>query len=118
MSRRSTVPEPELQQRLTHCDADQQSAYFCAFRDFIAADLQLDRAAAEQARRHPECRQSIAHRLLTLRHERDSTCAKSARKDYGGGSMEQTATASCAARSTASLIEQFRAMNGCPSSVE
>jgi hypothetical protein len=33
MSRRSAVPEAELKERLTSCDADQQSVYFCAFRE-------------------------------------------------------------------------------------
>lgn len=114
MSRRSAVPEAELKQRLTSCDADQQSIYFCALRDFIAVDLELDRIAAEQTRRHPECKGPIEHHLHDLKQERDSACAKSAEEEYGAGSMAQTAIAMCAASSTKPLIDQVAAMDRCP----
>jgi hypothetical protein len=114
MSRRSAVPEAELKQRLTSCDADQQSMYFCALRDFITVDLQLDRIAAEQARRHPECRDPLERQLRDLKRERYSACAKSAEAEYGSGSMAQTAVAVCASSSTKPLIEQVAAMDRCP----
>jgi hypothetical protein len=114
MSRRSAVPEAELKQRLTNCDADQQSVYFCALRDFIAVDLELDRIAAEQARRHPECKEALEHQLRDLKQERDGACAKSADEEYGAGSIAQTAIAVCASSSTRPLIDQLAAMDRCP----
>jgi hypothetical protein len=114
MSRRSAVPEAELEQRLTNCDADQQSMYFCAFRDFIAVDLQLDRLAAAWALRHPECKEPIEHQLHDLKQARDSACAKSAEEEYGAGSIAQTAIAVCASSSTKPLLDQVAALDRCP----
>jgi len=114
MSRRSAVPEAELKQRLTSCEAEQQNMYFCAFRDFIAVDIQLDRIAAEQTRRHPECKEPIEHQLRDLREQRDRACAKSAAEEYGAGSMARTAIAVCASSSTKPLIDQVTAMGDCP----
>jgi hypothetical protein len=114
MSRRSAVPEAELNQRLTNCNADQQSLYFCALRDFVAVDLELDRLAAEQAHRHPECKEAFEHQLRDLKQKRDGACAKSANEEYGAGSVAQTAIAVCASNSTRPLIDQLAAMDGCP----
>jgi hypothetical protein len=115
MSRRSDVPETELKQWLTKCDADQQAMYFCAFLDFVAVDLQLDRMAAEQARRHPECTEPIHQRLGDLKEQRNRACAKSAEEDYGAGSMAKTATAICASSTTRQLIDSGAALDHCPS---
>jgi hypothetical protein len=114
MSRRSDISEAELKQRLKSCDADQQSMYFCAFRDFVDADIQLERIAAEQTRRHPECKVPLEHQLHDLKQQRDSACAKSAEDEYGAGSMTQTALAICASSSTKPLIDKIAAMDDCP----
>jgi lysozyme inhibitor LprI len=114
MSSRSAVTEAELSQWLMKCDADQQAMYFCAFRDFITIDIQLNRTAAEQIRRHPECRNEIERELRDLKQQRDSACAKSAEEDYGTGSMAQTARTICASSSTKPLIAKLAAMDQCP----
>lgn len=116
VSRRSAVPETELTERLNHCDADQLNTYFCAFRDFVAADLLLERTTAEQVRLHPECKESIERTTHALREARDSGCAKSAADEYGGGSMEQTAQVICGASATRPFVDQVGAVNSCPDS--
>ena len=117
LSRRSAVPEEELKARLSRCESNQQNLYFCAFRDFVTVDLQLERTAAEQLRRHPECKELIDRQLRDLRRQRDRGCEQSASEEYGEGSLTQTAMAICAASTTKPMIEQLEAISGCaPSS--
>jgi hypothetical protein len=106
LSRRSGVAELNLQRMLSSCSADQQSLYFCVYRDCVAADLELDRAIAQRAQRVPACEATLPVTVALFRRTRDRACAEGAREDYEGGSMEQTAQALCVAAQTRDMIER------------
>lgn len=113
VSRRSGISETELERLTAKCDADQQAMYFCAFRDLVEVDMRLDRVAADQTRRYPECKEVIAARLRDLRQGRDAACARSAQEEFGSGSMAQTARATCASNATKPMIDSIAALNRC-----
>jgi uncharacterized protein YecT (DUF1311 family) len=114
LSRRSALSSEMLRPMLSHCDADQQSMYFCAYRDSVAADLTLQRVVAEKVRRAPGCKAPLEIEIAGWERSREKGCAKSAAEDYAGGSMEPTARAACAAMTTNRMIEQLRKTH-CPS---
>jgi hypothetical protein len=113
VSRRSGISKTELERLTAKCDADQQTMYFCAFRDLVEVDMRLDRVAADHIRRYPECKDLIAARLRDLRQGRDAACATSAQEEFGSGSMAQTARATCASSATKPMIESIAALNRC-----
>jgi hypothetical protein len=84
--------------------------YFCAYRDLVAADLTIQRAAEERVRRSPDCKENLYSELKRIERNRDDSCAKSAAEDFGGGSMEPTARAICAAAATNEILEKMRAV--------
>lgn len=113
LSRRSGVAEARLNAALADCDVDQQSIYFCAFRDLVAADLELEHVLADKIQHMPDCQSALKTKAAALISARDSGCARAAAEDYGGGSMEPTARALCAAGATQDIAKQVRRMSGC-----
>ncbi|HVZ31947.1 MAG TPA: hypothetical protein VG963_05955, partial [Polyangiaceae bacterium] len=77
VSRRSGLPESEVRALVANCDRDQQSQYFCAFRDFVARDLLLQSTAAEQQRQLPACEAELHQKLTEREHARDENCQRS-----------------------------------------
>jgi hypothetical protein len=113
MSRRSSVPKPELRDMLSNCDVNQRNTYFCAFRDFVMADLTIGRVATDQARRYPTCKSRIESDVARLRQRRDEQCEKTADDAYGEGSMKLTAQAMCAASENETLIAEIKKITSC-----
>ena len=109
LSRRSALPPGKLKPLLANCDADQQSMYFCACRDVVAADLTLKLMVAEKGRESTACRSSLDTLVANFERSREPACAKSSAETFGGGSMEHTAQVICVAASTNSMVEQVRA---------
>jgi uncharacterized protein YecT (DUF1311 family) len=114
LSRRSQLPEGELQRLLADCAAGQQSMYFCAYRDVVSAELKLQRVVAEKKRRLPACQAAIETRVERWKAARDPACAKSAAMEWGGGSMEPTARNICLSDSTGRMVQQMQRMSACP----
>ncbi|WP_052135311.1 lysozyme inhibitor LprI family protein [Collimonas arenae] len=88
LSHRSNLPEADLKQSLANCDANQTNTNLCAYRDQVAADLTLKHAVAEWEK------------------ARDAGCAKSAEREYGGGSLKPTAQAMCVTAETKKMIQR------------
>jgi hypothetical protein len=101
LSRRSNLPEADLQQSLANCDANQMNTNLCAYRDQVAADLMLKHAiAAKQAQRAD----AINEKIAKWEKKRDAACAKSAAHEFGEGAMKPTAQAMCVAAETKKMI--------------
>jgi hypothetical protein len=115
VARRSGLPESEVQELVANCDRDQQSLYFCAFRDFVARDLLLQSSAAEKQRQLPACAAELGQKLSEREHARDENCRRSAAEEYGEGSMKLQAQATCAASATQELVERVQAVKDCAS---
>jgi hypothetical protein len=114
LSERSQLPEEELRRLTADCAADQQSMYFCAYRDLVSAELVLRRIVAEKQHRFPACQAGTEARVARWKQKRDNSCAQSAAREWGGGSMEPTARNTCLAYSTGRMAEQMQRMNACP----
>jgi len=114
LSARSKLPEDELRRLTADCAAGQQSMYFCAYRDVVAAELKLQRVVAEKKQRFPACQAATEARVARWKPRRDRMCARSAAKEWGGGSMEPTARNLCLADSTRRMAGQMLRMSACP----
>jgi len=107
-SQRSGLSEEELNGWLADCDSSQQSMYFCAYRDVVAAERAFRRALTEKAQRLPKCKTSLESKAASWIQARDRSCEKSAKQDYGGGSMEPTAKLICMSSSTESMTKRLK----------
>lgn len=113
LARRSALPEADLNALLANCDATQQSMYFCAWRDQIAADRRLNQAVADQVKLRPHCKPYFEARTASWSRARDQFCEKSAKADWTDGSMEPTAKLLCMTAQTDQMTKHVRHMHGC-----
>lgn len=100
LSQRSGLPDTQLKALLSSCDADQQSMYFCAYRDLVRAELKLDQAIAGKKISTPACATELDKNKLKWLEHRNLSCEKSAKAEWNGGSMEPTAKLLCMASET------------------
>ncbi|MFC5474774.1 lysozyme inhibitor LprI family protein [Paraherbaspirillum soli] len=104
LSRRSNLPEADLRQSLAKCDANQTNTNLCAYRDQVAADLALKHVVAEKVSRLPKRAQVIDDKVAKWEKSRDASCAKSAEREWGNGSMKPAAQAMCVTAETKKMI--------------
>jgi uncharacterized protein YecT (DUF1311 family) len=113
LAKQSGLPESELSALLRDCEANQTSMTFCARRDQVAAEMELDRVVAGKLKQQPECREALDRRLANWRKSRDKGCEKSAAKEYGNGSMKPMAQAMCLKAETERMTASVKRMKGC-----
>jgi uncharacterized protein YecT (DUF1311 family) len=111
LAKRSGLPVTRLDSLLANCDANQTSMYFCAWRDLIAADHNLETASDQRASSSPACKKAVDRRLHGWTKKRDAICAKTAEEEYGGGSLEQTAQTQCAVSTTQDMIKKIATLH-------
>ncbi len=107
ISQRSGLPDVELSSLLADCTANQQSMYFCAWRDQIVADRAFAQALADKQRKMPQCKSSIEKNVASWIKSRDQSCAKSAMQEWGEGSMRPTAQAICVTAETVRMTKRL-----------
>ncbi|MBK6981576.1 MAG: DUF1311 domain-containing protein [Betaproteobacteria bacterium] len=116
LERRSGIPIAELQVILEDCHRTQMSANFCAFRDFIQADLRMRKAVEAKLASLPEsCRPPLARLQARWEKSRDARCNRHADDQAAGGSMRPMVFSDCRATQTKRRIRALDAMKGCPS---
>lgn len=113
LSRRSGMEKAELKSLLADCSASQQSMYFCAWRDQIEANQKLGLILAERAQKSPKCKPTLKSKVSRWEQIRDQSCNKSAKRQWGEGSMKPTAEAMCIAAETEKMIKRLDAAHGC-----
>ncbi|RQS19100.1 lysozyme inhibitor LprI family protein [Burkholderia sp. Bp8998] len=106
---RSGLPASEVGALLGNCDASQTSMNFCAWRDQLVAERELQQAIDTQIATHPERRVALEARIAKWGKARDASCEKSARKEWGDGSMRPAAQATCAAAVTKKMTKKLAA---------
>ena len=109
ISARSGLPASEVTALLDNCDSSQTSMNFCAWRDQIVAERELQQVVDKQVSEHPERKASLEARISKWKKARDMSCEKSARKEWGDGSMLPAARAICAAASTKKMTKKLSA---------
>jgi hypothetical protein len=113
LSRRSGLPESDLETLLADCNANQRSIYFCAYRDLVAADMTFKRALAAKEQSLPACKSAIDGKAARWERLRDNRCEQGATKEFGDGSMKPTAQALCAAAETHRMTKRVKKISGC-----
>ncbi|MBK7662175.1 MAG: DUF1311 domain-containing protein [Sterolibacteriaceae bacterium] len=107
------MPESELKDFLADCNANQQSMYFCAWRDQIVAQRVFERLLADKMQSMPACKSALESRAADWARSRDRSCARSALKQWGDGSMRRTAQIICVTGETARMTKRIQRMRGC-----
>lgn len=107
ISARSGLPASEVNALLADCDSNQTSMNFCAWRDQIVAERELQQIVELREREHPERKPALQTRVEKWKKARDATCEKSARKEWDGGSMRPAAQANCATAATQRMTKKL-----------
>lgn len=113
LSQRSGLPAAEVSKLLADCHAHQQSMYFCAWRDQIAADRAFGLALAGKLNNRPQCKTTLEAKVASWAKSRDQSCEKSAKAEWGEGSMRPTAQAHCVTAETVRMTKRLEYMNEC-----
>ncbi|MGU7779695.1 lysozyme inhibitor LprI family protein [Burkholderia sp. PU8-34] len=109
ISARSGLPASEVNALLADCDSNQTSMNFCAWRDRIIAERALQQVVDKQVSEHPEQKAALEARIAKWKKARDASCEKSARKEWGDGSMRPAAQATCQTESTKKMTKKLLA---------
>lgn len=113
LSQRSGLPESDLTSLLSDCQATQQSIYFCAYRDTVAAELTLSREINAAKFRLPRCKQQIDGWVPEWKIRRDRQCKKQAAREYGEGTLAPTAALLCMTAETEAMSRRIRTADTC-----
>ena len=113
LSQRSGLSGSELAKILSDCNGTQQSLYFCAWRDQIGSTLALQRVLSDKHLKFPACKAFMNSRIESWTSSRDRFCARSAKKEFGEGSMKPTAQAMCVTAETIKMTTRLERLNGC-----
>lgn len=114
LSARSRIPTSELRQLLDDCERTQRSMNICAFRNFVAWDLELD--AALKAKRESaslQCRADLDRAHAAWEAERDRACYEETEVD-AGGSMRPMLISGCKTDLTRARLVFVGKMDACP----
>lgn len=115
LSRRSGLPGAELGSLLEDCNKNQQSLFFCAWRDQIAAEQALNSMLNDKQHNFPQCAAYFQSSVTSWKKAGDLACEKSARKEWGEGSMGPTAQAVCLTQEIMKMGKRLQVMKGCNS---
>ncbi|KVU83951.1 hypothetical protein WK75_04030 [Burkholderia ubonensis] len=107
ISARSGLPASEVSALLADCDSNQTSMNFCAWRDQIVAERELQQVVDQQVSEHPERKAALEAKIAKWKKARDASCEKSARKEWGEGSMRAAAQAICVTASTKKMTKRL-----------
>ncbi|MGS0892698.1 lysozyme inhibitor LprI family protein [Burkholderia stagnalis] len=107
ISARSGLPASEVSALLSNCDGSQTSMNFCAWRDQLVAERELQQVVNKQVAEQPERREALEARIAKWKKARDSSCEQSARKEWGDGSMRPAAQAICATAATKKMTTRL-----------
>ncbi|KVO17866.1 hypothetical protein WL51_13890 [Burkholderia ubonensis] len=107
ISARSGLPASEVSALLADCESNQTSMNFCAWRDQIVAERELQQVVDRQVSEHPERKTALEAKIAKWKKARDASCERSARKEWGEGSMRAAAQAICATASTKKMTKRL-----------
>nr|WP_232447373.1 lysozyme inhibitor LprI family protein [Burkholderia ubonensis] len=80
---------------------------FCAWRDQIVAERELQQVVDRQVGEHPKRKAALEAKIAKWKKARDASCERSARKEWGEGSMRAAAQAICATASTKQMTKRL-----------
>lgn len=113
ISRQSGLPASEAQSMLAHCDANQLSLNFCAWRDLVVAEQKLQDAVDDRAAKDPDYKARIDNKFRAWKKRRDASCKKSAEAENGGGSIVPMEIAARQAAETDRMTKVLTSIHRC-----
>ena len=114
LSRRSHISQPELNELLSDCTRHQLSMNICAFRDFIAADLEMQTVLSSKLSMLPKrCHSTIEKRQARWEEARDLRCNKEADAEAEGGSMRPMIYSGCRTEATMARVALITKVPSC-----
>jgi uncharacterized protein YecT (DUF1311 family) len=113
LAQRSGMSAGEVTTLLASCDANQTSMKFCAWRDELAAERTLRHLIDEKRTASPKCGAVLAQKVQAWQKKRDETCRRSAKQQWGDGTMLSAAIAMCATDRTKQMMQALSS-NSCP----
>ena len=118
LSRRSHISQPELNELLSNCNRHQLSMNICAFRDFVAVDLEMQDVLADKLVTLPShCHATLQEHQAAWAMRRDKTCNKDADAEAEGGSIRPMVFSDCrtvATKARIALLKQVSSCKGLP----
>lgn len=116
LAQRSKLPASEVAALLATCEsssATQMSLNFCAWRDLVVAEHELQQVVDDRNTQTPRCAAALEKKLSAWKKKRDAGCEKSAKLDYEGGSMLPTAIAMCQTAETQRMTKKMTSYKVC-----
>jgi len=114
LSRRSHISQPELNELLSNCNRHQLSMNICAFRDFVAVDLEMQDVLADKLATLPNhCHSTLQEHQAAWEARRDKTCNKDADAEAEGGSMRPMVFSDCRTVATKARIALLKKVSSC-----
>jgi uncharacterized protein YecT (DUF1311 family) len=111
LAARSQLPLRDVQPMLANCDLGDQSTqgiYYCAWRDLIAAERDLQKIVDQRSNRLPERKAALNARIAHWKKARDANCKKIAHHDWAGGSEEPVAAMICRAADAQGMVKAMK----------
>ncbi|WP_321807849.1 lysozyme inhibitor LprI family protein [Burkholderia sp. BCC1993] len=106
---RSGLPASEVNALLSDCDSNQTSMNFCAWRDQLVAERDLQRVVDKQVSERPERKKVLDAQIARWKKARDASCEKSTRNAWSNGSMRPAAQAICVTAATKEMTKRLSA---------
>ncbi|RQU65318.1 DUF1311 domain-containing protein [Burkholderia cenocepacia] len=106
---RSGLPASEVNVLLSDCESSPTSMNFCAWRDQIVAERELQRIVDKQVSEQPRRKAELDAKMAKWKKARDTSCEKSARHAWGDGSMRPAAQAICATAAPKEMVKRLSA---------
>lgn len=114
LSRRSHIPEAELNELLRDCNQHQLSMNICAARDFTAADLEFQNVLANKLATLPnQCHSTLKKNQKKWAATRDRKCTKEADAEAEGGSMRPMIYSVCRTEATSARVALLMKVSAC-----
>ena len=113
LASRSGMSPAQVTMLLASCDANQTSMKFCAWRDELAAERTLRRLLERKRAASPKCGAALAQTVEAWQKRRDESCRRSAKAQWGDGTMLSAAVAMCATDRTKQMMQNLSS-NTCP----
>ncbi|CAG9255727.1 lysozyme inhibitor LprI family protein [Paraburkholderia caribensis] len=108
---RSGLPASEVAALVANCDASQTSMNFCAWRDQVVAEQNLHLAVSRKEADSPACKARLEEQVSKWTSQRDSACKRQSEREWGKGSMRQTAQTICMSKETERLVGKVDAFH-------
>ncbi|WP_152608037.1 lysozyme inhibitor LprI family protein [Burkholderia sp. A9] len=105
----SGLPASEVNALLRDCNSNQTSMNFCAWRDQIVAERDLQRVVDKQVSDRPGRKKALDAQIAQWKRARDASCEKSTRNAWSNGSMRPAAQAICATAATKEMTKRLSA---------